>query len=344
MRAAASDPHRGPLRRRLSLLALLVVLLAALVASVTLGAVSMDLQRLWEALKQNPSAGGDAAILWNLRLPRALLAALVGGSLAVAGAAFQGLFRNPLADPYVIGASSGAALGAALSVSLGLGAAVLGLDALSLCAFLGSLCAVAFVYLVAETGGNASAGSLLLAGSALSAMLTAVVSFLLIWQEQPWFHVFSWLLGGFSGRSWNHLQTAGPYLALGSIALWLMSRPLDALAGGDELAASLGLDLRKARFVIVVAASLIVAASVAASGIVGFIGLIAPHCARWLCGAGHARLIPASALVGAILLVGADLLARLIMPPVEIPVGIITAALGGPFFLYLLKTRGGRLA
>lgn len=344
MIASASDHQRSPLRRRLSLLALFLLLAAALAASVMLGAVSMDFGRLCAALRQNPEEGGDAAILWNLRLPRTLLAALVGGALAAAGAAFQGLFRNPLADPYVIGASSGAALGASLSVSLGIGLSILGLDSLSLCAFLGSLCAVALVYVVAETGGSTSAGSLLLAGSALSAMLTAVVSFLLIWQEQPWFHVFSWLLGGFSGRSWNNLQTAGPYLALGSCALWLMSRPLDALAGGDELAASLGLNLRRARFVIVAAASLIVAASVAASGIVGFIGLIAPHCARWLCGAGHARLIPASALVGAILLVLADLFARLIMPPIEIPVGIITAALGGPFFLYLLKTRGGRLA
>lgn len=344
MKRVSADPHRSPVRRRLSLLGLFVALALAMTASVMLGAVSMDLSRLWHALLQTPEAGGDATILWNLRMPRALLAALVGGSLGVAGAAFQGLFRNPLADPYVIGASSGAALGASLSVSLGIGAAFLGLDSLSLCAFLGSLAAVSIVYVVAETGGNASIGSLLLAGSALSAMLTAVVSFLLIWQEQPWFHVFSWLLGGFSGRSWNHLQTAGPYLVIGSVGLWLMSRPLDALAGGDELASSLGLPLRRARLLIVTAASLIVAASVAAAGIVGFIGLIAPHCARWLCGAGHARLIPASALVGAILLVLADLFARLVMPPVEIPVGIITAALGGPFFLYLLKTRGGRLA
>lgn len=300
---------------------------------------------MWRALLCAADARPeDLTILWNLRVPRTLLAALVGGALAAAGAAFQGLFRNPLADPYVIGASSGAALGATLAISFGLTATAAGLGPLPLAAFAGTVLAVGTVFVIAETGGSTSVGSLLLAGSALSAIFTAAVSFMLIWQEQPWFHVFSWLLGGFSGRSWNHLWIVTPYLFLGTTLLWLCARPLDAMSGGDALAQSLGLPLRKTRFLIVAAASLIVAAAVAVSGIIGFVGLIAPHVARWIVGAGHSRLIPVSGLFGAILLVCADLLARTVLAPMEVPVGIVTSALGGPFFLYLLKTRGGRLA
>lgn len=331
--------------RRNSLVLVLATLLAAcLVASLACGAVSVPLGNVWAALIHSPSAEpGDLTIVWDLRLPRALLAALVGASLAVAGAAFQGLFRNPLADPYVIGASSGAAFGATLALSFGLGMTALGLGSLPVAAFLGALLTVGLVYLVAETGGGTTVASLLLAGSAISAMLSAVVSFLMIWQEQPWFHVFSWLLGGFSGRSWPHLATATPFLLVGMGVLWLLSRPLDALTGGDELASSLGLPIRLTRLVIVAAAGLIVAAAVSVSGIIGFIGLIAPHCARWLAGAGHARLIPASALIGALLLLVADTAARTMLAPVEVPVGILTAAIGGPFFLYLLRSRGAHM-
>ena len=324
---------------------LIALLILAVFCSLGLGAVALKPARLWAALLRAGDAhASDIIILWDLRLPRAVLAALVGGGLAAAGAAFQGLFRNPLADPFVIGASSGAALGATLAISFGVGAVALGFGPVPLSAFAGALLAVAVVFVIAETGGATSVGSLLLAGSALSAIFTAIVSFLLIWQEQPWFHVFSWLLGGFSGRSWGHLQIAAPYLVLGIGVLWLMSRPLDAMTNGDEIARSLGLSLRKTRFLIVGAASLIVAAAVAVSGIIGFVGLIAPHIARWLVGAGHARLIPVSALLGAILLVLADIVARTVVAPIEVPVGIVTSALGGPFFLYLLKTRGGRLA
>lgn len=323
----------------------LTLLLACIVMlGLGWGTVPLSVGRIWNALwKSQDAKPEDIVILWDLRLPRTILAGIVGGALATAGAAFQGLFRNPLADPYVIGASSGAALGATLAVALGMSTTALGLGPLPLAAFLGTIAAVLVVFSIAETGGNSSVGSLLLAGSALSAILTAVVSFLLICQEQPWFHVFSWLLGGFSGRSWGHLAVATPYLIIGMVALWLCSRPLDALSGGDELAASLGLSLRKTRLLIVGAASFIVAASVAVSGIIGFIGLIAPHMARWLVGAGHKRLIPVSALLGAILLVVADVVARVVLAPMEVPVGIITSALGGPFFLYLLKRRGGQV-
>jgi iron complex transport system permease protein len=178
---------------------------------------------------------------------------------------------------------------------------------------------------------------------ALSQSATAV-SFLLVWRDQPWFQVFNWLLGSFSGRTWVQVDVGWPYLAVSAVALWLASRPLDALAGGDAVAQSLGLAVRPARLGVIAAATLAVAVAVAVSGIIGFVGLIAPHAARRLFGAGHRRLLPASGLLGAILLVWADLGARTVLAPVEIPVGILTAVIGGPFFLVLLRRRGGRLA
>ena len=337
----SENSDTAPAHRTLLLICLAFAVLFAMLASLAMGAVRLPADRLLAALLCRADAdASDLSIVWDLRLPRTLLAGLVGASLSVAGAAFQGLFRNPLADPYVIGASSGAAFGATIAMSFGIGGAALGMGVLPLAAFVGALLTVGLVYVMAEAGSQSSVASLLLAGSALSAMLSAIVSFLLIWQEQPWFHVFNWLLGGFSGRSWHHLVIATPYLILGSVLLWMLARPLDALTGGDELATSLGLPLRFTRFLIVAAAGLIVAASVAVSGIIGFVGLIAPHCARWMSGAGHARLIPVSALLGALLLILADIAARTMLAPIEVPVGILTAALGGPFFLYLLRTRG----
>jgi iron complex transport system permease protein len=318
----------------------LLLLAAVLAVSLGMGAISLSPRRIFAALLHPSSApGSDVTILWNLRLPRTLLAAMTGAALAAAGAAFQGLFRNPLADPFIIGASSGAAFGATLALMLGFGSTLLGLGPVPLAAFVGALVTVFVVYALAGSG-SAPVGALLLCGSALGTMLSAVVSFMLISKEQPWFTVFSWLLGGFSGRSWNHVWASAPYLAAGIVALWAAARPLDALAGGDEAASSLGLNVGWARTLIVAAASLATAASVAVAGTVGFVGLIAPHMARLLFGGGHARLIPMSAVLGAILLVAADNLARTILAPTEVPVGIITAALGGPFFLYLLRTRG----
>jgi iron complex transport system permease protein len=330
-----------------SLAFLAVVLLLSAWASLSLGSRLLGPLEVWRALADH--AGGDPlvrVIVWELRLPRTLLAAMVGAALAMAGASFQALFRNALADPYVIGASSGAALGATLAMTLGWSVGMAGFGPLPLAAFLGALGAVLITLLLAEgAGGEAgSVASLLLAGTALGAMLSAAVSFLLVWRDQPWFQVFNWLLGSFSGRTWVHVAVGWPYLALSALALWMASRPLDALAGGDAVAKSLGLAVRPARLAVIAAATLAVAVAVAVSGIIGFVGLIAPHAARRLFGAGHRRLLPASGLLGAILLVWADVGARTVLAPVEIPVGIVTALIGGPFFLVLLRQRGGRIA
>lgn len=334
-------------RRRAAWLfpALIGLLVAVIVLSLGLGAVKVSLARL-ATLLADPSAASssEATILWQLRLPRTLLAAAVGAALAVSGTGFQGLFRNPLADPFVIGASSGAAFGAAVAVLLGLDVAIWGLSPVPVAAFAGAVGAVALVYALAGLGQTASAGTLLLAGSALGTMLSAMVSFLMISGEQPWLHILNWMLGGFSGRSWLHCQVALPPLLVAMTGLWLLARPLDVLVGGDDAARSLGLSIQKARMGIVAMASLAAAVSVSVAGVIGFVGLIAPHIARTLIGGSHRRLIPASALLGAIIMVAADALARSVLAPLEVPVGIITALLGGPFFLFVLRTKGARFA
>lgn len=334
-------------RRYVALLLLLAVALGAtFVFSLGIGAVPLTPGRVFAALGGRGDASAartDVIIVWDLRMARMLMAALVGAGLAAAGAAFQGLFRNPLADPFIVGASGGAALGATLAITAGLTLGGAGFGPVPLAAFVGALTAVTLVYLVAEVGGQAPVVSLLLAGAALSTVLSALVSLLMLLNDRDLIEVFVWLMGGFSGRSWPHLWASAPYLLLGLVALWLLSRPLDALAFGEDTARSLGLPLTRARGLVVAAASLTTAAAVAAGGIIGFVGLIAPHAARLLFGSAHRRLIPASALLGALLLLLADDVARAALSPVELPVGIVTALIGGPFFLYLLKTRQDQL-
>lgn len=321
---------------------LTTVLVAVVLFSLGTGAVSIPAGRVVRILVLAPDAEQsetDVTIIWNLRLPRVLLAGLIGGGLGAAGAGYQGLFRNPLADPFVIGASSGAALGATLAIILGLSESVFGLGAVSAAALLGALLAVAAAYAIASIGGQVPIPSLLLAGVAVSSFLGASVSLLMFLNDEKLITIFHWLMGSLSGRGWQVLRTTAPLVLGGFLGLWVQSRALDSLAFGEETAASLGLRLGRFRFFVVVAASLATAASVAAAGVIGFVGLIAPHIARPLVGARHVLLIPASAIFGALLLVLADDLARTIAAPAELPVGVMTALLGGPFFLVILKTR-----
>lgn len=330
----------------ITMIILVIILLITGIVSLGVGAVFIPPGRVvavFAPVSDVTINSTDATIVRELRLPRIVLAATIGAGLAAAGAAFQGLFRNPLADPFVVGASSGASLGATLAIILGLTWSFAGFGPIPLAAFIGSILAVFTVYNIAEIGGNAPAISLLLAGAALSTLLSAVVSLLMLLSDETLHQVFSWTLGGLSGRSWPHLLSSAPYLILGLIALLLMARPLDALASGDEIAQSLGLSLRQARGVIIAAASLTTAAAVAAGGVIGFVGLIAPHVARLLFGSPHHRVIPGSILIGAILLLLADDLARTLLAPIELPVGIVTSILGGTFFLYLLKSRQASL-
>jgi iron complex transport system permease protein len=277
-----------------------------------------------------------ASIVWDLRLPRVLVAGLVGAGLGMAGVAYQGLFRNPLAEPYVIGASNGAALGAVLVIVMRWSVPGPGVGPASVGAFVGALGTVGLVYFVAAAG-RMSPPVLLLAGVVISAMLGSFVWLLLAFGDHDLIRIIAWLMGGFSGRGWASLQSVGGLMALGMAILWASSRMLDALCSGEESARVLGLRVGLAQTVILTGASLATAAAVAVGGVIGFVGLVAPHLARKYLGGAHARLIPGGGLFGAMLLMAADGVARSLVPPLELPVGVVTAVLGGPFFLVVLR-------
>ena len=338
--------------------AFFITILAAALVPVMLwgllsGSVSLSPKTLAEGFLFLIGREGNetaAALLFQIRLPRLLLAVLVGASLGTAGACFQGLFRNSLADPYIIGSSSGAALGAVLAISIGgsfgLGFfSVLGLP--GICAFAGSLAAVFLVFVISRAGGNIpSPGTLILAGTSVSAFCSALLALVLVIKDRNIIQVYYWLLGSLSGTTWPRLLSALPFMVLGNIVIFLSVRPLDLLLQGEESAQSLGLNPLKTRFILAIAATLPVAAAVSVSGVIGFVGLIAPHAARFFTGPSHRRLLPASALAGALLCLIADNAARSLIPPVEIPLGVITSLGGAPFFLFLLarmRRRGGLL-
>lgn len=319
---------------------LLLGLLLLQVLSLRIGAVAIGWGEIWASLSGNASASATGTtIVWNLRLQRILLGTVVGAGLGASGAAFQGLFRNPLADPYLIGASSGAALGVASAVVLGLRAGLSGLPVSTVAGMCGAVAAVGLVCLIAHWGGHLSALSLLLAGVAVSSFTGALVSLLMFLNDREMAAIFHWILGDLAGQGAGELRMASAFVLTGTLLLWGSSRVLDALTFGEEAATALGVDPFRSQMLVVLAASLTTAAAVAVAGTIGFVGLVAPHAARFLIGARHGHVIPASAIIGAILLVSADDLARSLAPPAELPVGVVTALLGSPFFVVLLKLR-----
>ncbi len=331
-------------RTAVKLTLLVASLLTLMTISLGVGAVHVPAADIVRALLWPTSESSiTATIVWDSRLQRVLLAVLVGMGLGTAGAGYQGLFRNPLADPFVIGASSGAALGATLAITTGLSATWLGLSVVALLALLGALAAVAVVYGIACWGNQLPAVGLLLAGAAVGSFVGALVALLMFLSNDQVMNIISWLMGSLAARGWSAVWSSGPLIVIAIAALWMLSRPLDALAFGEETATALGISMSRLRASVVLAASLATAAAVAAGGIIGFVGLIAPHAARLLVGPSHSLLIPVSGLLGAILLLVADDLARTVVAPMELPVGILTALLGGPFFLYLLRSRSARL-
>jgi iron complex transport system permease protein len=278
-------------------------------------------------------------IVLDLRLPRVLTAMVVGAGLAVAGTALQGLFRNPLADPYVLGTASGAALGAAVAVLIPVRGVVLEFGLLHGLAFAGALGAVALVYNLARTSGLAPLTGLLLTGYAVGSLLAAGLAMSMYLSGAGLRQIFAFLLGGFAAASWTRLAVAGPLIVAGSVAIVLRARSLNGLLLGDEAAAHLGIEVRRERALLLGLASLVTAAAVAVSGLVGFVGLVVPHVVRLLVGPSARLVLPLSALFGASLLASADLAARILG---EIPVGVVTATIGAPFFLALLRrTRAG---
>lgn len=281
----------------------------------------------------------DASIVWQLRAPRIALGVLVGGTLATAGGAYQGVFRNPLADPYLLGVAAGAGLGATIAIVAGAEGATGPLAWVPLAAFVGALAAVACTYALGARARERSPATLLLAGVAVSSMLTAVQTYLQLRDTQTLQDVYTWILGDLSTAGWHDVVLLAPYTAVSCGVLLAYRRHLDVLAVGDEEAAALGIDVRRTRFVVLAAASLGTAAAVSVSGLIGFVGIIVPHAVRMVAGPSYRSVLPLSMLVGGAFLVLADLLARTVLAPAELPIGIVTAALGGPFFLLVLRSR-----
>ncbi len=277
-------------------------------------------------------------VFWNVRIPRVLLAGLVGAALACSGTAMQAIFRNSMADPFVIGVSSGAALGAAIAGFLGLGAiAYIGLGLPPLFAFITGLLAAFTVYLLGSVKGRVYVDTLLLSGVAVAAFLGALVSFSIYLARQQFHQLVFWLLGSLALARWSYVEILLCVVAAGSIIVFLYGRDLDALLLGEETAHNLGANPEPLKKLMLGVSALMAAAAVAFTGVIGFVGLITPHMTRLAVGANHRLLVPAATLSGAIFLIWADTLARTVVAPDELPVGIITALCGGPFFLYLLR-------
>lgn len=308
--------------------ALVALVAAAAAGSLAVGDAPVPLRAVPGALL-GLADPASVLIVRDLRAPRLALALAVGAALGATGACYQALFRNPLADPFVVGSSSGAAVGVALAVVLNLATPTIG-------AFVGAVLAVLVVAAVALSGRLPPAG-LLLAGVAVSTILGALVWLVVALAEHQTQSVIGWLMGGLAGKGWPDARTAVPLVVVGVSLLTLLGRPLDAVAAGDDVARSLGLPLGAFAALVLTIASVLVAAAVAAGGVIGFVGLVAPHAARPLVGGAHARLVPASALVAAFVVVVADVAARALLAPVELPLGVVTSLVGGPFFLVILR-------
>ena len=276
-------------------------------------------------------------ILFDLRLPRTILVAITGSALAASGAAYQGLFRNPLADPYLIGVASGAGLGAVIAMGIRWAYTGLGLMAVPLAAFSGALLTVFVVYMLARVGHTLPTTNLILAGVAVSSFATALTSFIMLNSTGELRRAIVWLLGGSTLSGWQPVIAILPYVLLGLGALLTTGHALNVLQFGDEQAQQLGLPVERTRRLIVLVATLTTAAAVSFSGVIGFVGLVVPHLVRLVWGSDYRRLLPLSILAGASFLLVADILARVVMAPQELPVGVITALAGAPFFLWVLR-------
>jgi iron complex transport system permease protein len=325
-----------------------VLLLVVMMVAISNGTLeitpSLTITAIWKGLTGQKLEGLES-IVWNLRLPRVVFGALVGSSLAACGAAFQGLFRNPLADPYLMGSASGAALGATIAVfvtgtvSEGFAAGLFSSSSqfVPILAFVGALGAVMLTLALSRfaRGGNA----LILSGVIVGGILTSVSTYIQLHDADRMRAVFSWTLGNLSLAGWSEVLNVLPYTLFGLLAMILLARALDALQLGEDTATTLGLNVDRIKLFTVIAASLVTAAAVAFAGIIGFVGLVAPHAMRRLGVANHRILIPASSLAGASLLVLADLGARVLTRPQELPVGVVTTLVGGIFFLVLMRRK-----
>jgi len=276
-------------------------------------------------------------IVWEIRLPRVLLAGLVGGTLAYSGAAYQGVFRNPLADPYLLGVAAGAGLAATIVIVGPVPATYGNFSLITLAAFGGAVAAVVLTYGLARMGGTTPTTTLILSGVAVSALAVSATSYLMLANQRDTISILSWLLGGFNNSGWNKMWFIVPYTVPAAIVIFLHGRLLNVMQLDEQQAQQLGVNVERTKLIVLLASSLATAAAVSVAGIIGFVGLIVPHAVRLLLGPDYRRLLPLAALLGASFLILADLAARTAISPGELPVGVITAFLGAPFFLYLLR-------
>lgn len=333
--------------RWIYILGLALIMLVTMIFSVSVGSANLS---MWDSLRIFISklplvgdlldisdiSGTYEIIIWKVRMPRIMLSALVGGALAVVGGVFQGVFGNSLADPHILGVSSGAALGATLGMLSGVTISFLSLGTVGICAFVGALVTVFFVYYLARIGGEISTTNMLLTGTATSTMLSAIISLLMTFNEEQVDKVYMWTLGSFSAATWDKVEFLAVMVLVGAVLLIAFAQKINVMMLGEEEAKSLGVDTVKVRRVVILIASFLVAAAVSVSGIIGFVGLIIPHSVRILTGSNNKSLLPYSFFGGAIFLMLCDTAARTIAAPTEIPVGIITSVFGAPFFIFLI--------
>lgn len=331
----------------LQLLVLVTILIVSMLGAVLVGSVGITPALIVDVLlyklgflHEVTASNSQQIIIWEIRAPRVLLAAIVGASLAISGAAIQALVKNSIADPYILGVSSGASVGATAVILLG-AFSMLGVYALSVAAFLGALCAVTCVFLLARVGGRTSVMRLLLAGIAISMVFSAITNFMLMMStEQGGIQsVMHWMLGSLGGAKWSNIGI--PFMTFLVVFLLLMSsyRQLNALLLGEETATTMGVNVETFRLFVIITVSLLTGVVVAVSGSIGFVGLIVPHIVRMVVGSNYKVVLPFSAVLGAIFIVLADMGARLAIAPEEMPIGILTALCGGPFFIWMLRRK-----
>jgi iron complex transport system permease protein len=324
-------------------------LLLAVAVGVLVGPIELGIGRVLGSIGarlhvpgvSTPLSATEESILWDIRMPRVVLAALVGGMLALAGATYQGVFRNPLVDPYLLGVAAGAGLGATLAIAY-LPAALRGQQALPLAAFVGGSAAVVLTYSVGRSAGRErDAATLVLAGVTVASFFTALQTFVQQQNADTLQQVYTWILGALPSSGWSDVVLILPYVGIATVVILVHRRVVDVLTLGDDEAASLGVDVRRVRLVLVAAATVGTAAAVAVCGLIGFVGIIVPHAIRMLAGTGYRALLPLSVIAGAGFLVIADVIARTALAPAEIPLGIVTAFFGAPFFALVLRSTRG---
>lgn len=332
---------------RLLFIVMLIILCFFIIFVSTLGVARIPLKESMKIILNNIPfiknkislegiSSSHVVIINKIRFPRIILSALIGMALAGSGVIFQGIFKNPMAEPYVLGISSGAAFGATLAIVLGIQSTILGMGAISIMAFLGAVTTTFIVYNVARIGNKTPVVTLLLAGIALSFLLSSLISLFMTFNREQVEKIVFWTMGSVSSASWKHVIISSPIILLGSIVFIIFSRDLNVMLLGEDSAKNLGVEVEKLKKILLIIASIVTASAVAVSGIIGFVGLVIPHIVRLIVGPDHRVLIPFTLISGALFMIITDTLARILIPPVEIPVGVITSLFGAPFFIYLL--------